>query len=69
MRCAAQQWLAQRAGVSTSDIVLWGRSIGGAIAVQVAADQGARGLILERTFTSLAGRRGLPLPVAARATG
>ena len=51
--CAAQQWLAQRAGVSTTDIVLWGRSIGGAIAVQVAADYGARGLILERTFTSL----------------
>jgi uncharacterized protein len=51
--CAAQQWLAQRAGVSNQDIVLWGRSIGGAIAVQVAAQQGARGLILERTFTSL----------------
>ncbi len=34
-------------------IVLWGRSIGGAIAVQLAADPGARGLILERTFTSL----------------
>lgn len=50
---AAQQWLAQRAGISTQDIVVWGRSIGGAIAVQVAADQGARGLILERTFTSL----------------
>ena len=50
---AAQQWLAQRAGVPASDVVLWGRSIGGAIAVQLAADPGARGLILERTFTSL----------------
>lgn len=50
---AAQRWLAQRAGASTSDIVLWGRSIGGAMAVQLAADPGARGLILERTFTSL----------------
>jgi uncharacterized protein len=50
---AAQQWLAQRAGVSASDVVLWGRSIGGAVAVQLAADPGARGLILERTFTSL----------------
>jgi fermentation-respiration switch protein FrsA (DUF1100 family) len=51
--CAAQRWLARRAGVSTTDIVVWGRSIGGAIAVQVAVDQGARAMILERTFTSL----------------
>ncbi|MHB8969999.1 MAG: alpha/beta hydrolase [Pirellulaceae bacterium] len=50
---AAQRWLAQRAGVATSEIVLWGRSIGGAMAVQLAVDPGARGLILERTFTSL----------------
>ncbi len=50
---AAQQWLAQRAGVVPARVVLWGRSIGGAIAVQLAADPGARGLILERTFTSL----------------
>jgi fermentation-respiration switch protein FrsA (DUF1100 family) len=50
---AAQRWLAQRVGLSTSEIVLWGRSIGGAMAVQLAADPGARGLILERTFTTL----------------
>jgi hypothetical protein len=50
---AAQQWLARRAGVHVADVVLWGRSIGAAIAVQAAAAQGARGLILERTFTSL----------------
>ncbi len=50
---AAQLWLAERAGVAPQDIVLWGRSIGGAIAVQVAANWGARAMILERTFTSL----------------
>lgn len=50
---AAQQWLAGRAAIAPSDILLWGRSIGGAVAVQAAAAQGARGLILERTFTSL----------------
>jgi fermentation-respiration switch protein FrsA (DUF1100 family) len=50
---AAQQWLAKEAGIDEDRIVLWGRSIGGAIAVQVAAQQGARGLILERTFSRL----------------
>ncbi len=50
---AAQQWLARRTGLPTDQIVLWGRSIGGAVAVQAAADQGAQALILERTFTSL----------------
>jgi len=51
--CAAQQWLARRAAIPAQETVVWGRSIGGAIAVQVAARQGARALILERTFTSL----------------
>lgn len=50
---AAQQWLAQKAQLGPSQVVLWGRSIGGAVAVQLAADLGARGLILERTFTNL----------------
>ena len=50
---ASQRWLAQRAGISTNQVVLWGRSIGGAVSVQLAVDLGARGVILERTFTSL----------------
>ncbi len=50
---AAQAWLAKRAGVAPSEVVLWGRSLGGAVAVELAAQNGARGLILERTFTSL----------------
>ena len=50
---AARSWLAQRVGSDPAQIVLWGRSIGAAVAVQLAADQGARALILERTFTSL----------------
>ena len=35
-------------------IVLMGESLGGAVAVDLAADGGARGLILESTFSSLA---------------
>jgi fermentation-respiration switch protein FrsA (DUF1100 family) len=49
---AARKWLAQRTGLAEKDIVLAGRSIGGAVVVDLAAD-GARGLILERTFTSV----------------
>ena len=50
---AAQAWLARRAGIELADIVVLGRSLGGAVAVDLAAANGARGLVLERTFTSL----------------
>jgi len=50
---AAQQWLASHCKIKTSDIVVIGRSIGGAVAVDLASKNGARGLVLERTFSSL----------------
>lgn len=50
---AAQAWLAERTGLAQKDIVLMGRSIGGGVAVHLAAKNGARGLILESTFSSL----------------
>lgn len=50
---AARKWLSQRTGVAESDILLMGRSLGGGVAVQLAADDGARGLVLASTFTSL----------------
>ena len=62
---AARTWLAQRAGVAENQIVLMGRSLGGAVAVDLATD-GARGLVLESTFTSMpdVGQAMLPyLPV------
>ena len=43
---AAQRWLAEREGVATDEIVLMGRSIGGAVAVAMAAEQGAKALVL-----------------------
>jgi uncharacterized protein len=49
---AARAWLAARGGIAEDQIVLMGRSLGGAVAVDLAAD-GARGLVLESTFTSL----------------
>lgn len=50
---AAQAWLAERTGVPQNEIVLMGRSIGGGVAVHLAAKNGARGLILESTFSSV----------------
>ena len=50
---AARDWLAQREGIDPRDIVLFGRSLGGAVMVDLAAEEGARGLILMNTFTSL----------------
>jgi uncharacterized protein len=49
---AARAWLAKRVGIPQSDIVLMGESLGGAVAVQMAAEAPARGLILENTFSS-----------------
>lgn len=50
---AAQRWLAEREGVTTEDVVVMGRSIGGGVAVAVAAEQGARALVLENTFSRM----------------
>jgi fermentation-respiration switch protein FrsA (DUF1100 family) len=49
---AARAWLAHRAAVQQSQIVLMGRSLGGAVVVQLAAESPARGLVLESTFSS-----------------
>jgi len=50
---AARKWLADRTGVNESDIVLMGTSLGGGVATQLASQDGARGLVLASTFTSL----------------
>jgi len=50
---AARKWLASKAAVPESEIILMGRSLGGAVAVDLAARDGAKGLILASTFTSL----------------
>jgi fermentation-respiration switch protein FrsA (DUF1100 family) len=50
---AAQAWLARRAGILPEEVVLFGRSLGGGVAVALAAQHGARALILDRTFDSL----------------
>ena len=50
---AAHDWLYRRAGVSSGDVVLLGRSLGGAVAVALAHHRHSRGLVLDRTFANL----------------
>jgi fermentation-respiration switch protein FrsA (DUF1100 family) len=50
---AAQLWLAEKEGVGVDDIVLIGRSIGGGVSVAAAAEQGAKALVLEATFSRM----------------
>lgn len=50
---AARRWLAGRTGVAERDIILMGQSLGGAVAIDLAAKDGARGLVVASTFTSL----------------
>ena len=50
---AARRWLANREKIAEADIVMMGESIGGAVAVDLAARDGARALVLESTFSNL----------------
>jgi len=50
---AARSWLAQRMGIPETKIEMMGRSLGGAVAVDLAAKDGARGLVLASTFASM----------------
>lgn len=50
---AARQYLMDAYNVTADEIILYGRSLGGGCAVAVAANGGARALVLERTFDRL----------------
>ncbi len=50
---AARRWLAERESIDQQAIVLMGRSLGGGVVVELAAEDGARALVLESTFTSV----------------
>jgi len=62
---AALQWLAGE-GASDRDIVLFGKSLGGAVACEIARGRGLAGLVLESTFTSLASTARYLFPFAPR---
>lgn len=50
---AAYDFLAARPEVDPERIVIWGRSLGGAVALYLATKRESKGLVLESTFTSL----------------
>ena len=52
---AAREYLCESFGIRNSDIILYGRSLGGGCAVALAANGGAKALILERTYDELVG--------------
>jgi hypothetical protein len=51
---AAYDWLVNVKKISPNNIIIFGRSIGGSIAAQLASKVAAKSLILESTFTSYA---------------
>lgn len=50
---AAVKYLAQRVKVEPSDLILMGRSLGGAIVIEIAPDFQPKGIIVESSFSSL----------------
>lgn len=50
---AASNTLAKLASVEESQLVFMGRSLGGAILVQIAGDVQPRGLVIESSFSSV----------------
>ena len=50
---AAYQWLTHEGGVPAGRVLLYGESLGGAVAVDLASRQPHAALVLVRTFTSL----------------
>ncbi len=50
---AAMNWLCQRFQIQPADVIVEGFSIGGGPAVYVGVNQGAKGMVLQRTFNSL----------------
>ncbi|MHB8780463.1 MAG: alpha/beta hydrolase [Candidatus Geothermincolia bacterium] len=61
---AALSWLEER-GVEQRQVVVFGKSLGGGVACELAQARPLRGLVLESTFTSLASiaRNLMPLPL------
>lgn len=49
---AAYEYLIQRENIPPGEIVLFGRSLGAAVAIEVALQKGVRSVILESAFTS-----------------
>ena len=59
---AARSVLAKKAGIAEPDVILLGRSLGGAVTAHLAAETPPRALVLESTFTSFRDVAGVHRP-------
>ncbi len=50
---AAQRWLAKRMSISSDEVVLYGRSLGGGVMVALAEQLGAKALIVHGSFANM----------------
>jgi fermentation-respiration switch protein FrsA (DUF1100 family) len=64
---AAYRWLVEQRGVSPDRLVLFGESIGSAIALDLAVSRPCRALVLEAPFTSVPDMARVVLPFLPRA--
>lgn len=60
---AALTWLVETAGVPENRVVLFGKSLGGGVAVEVAVGRHVMGMVLESTFRSIPSVSRVLLPV------
>ena len=60
---AAYRWLVDKKGIRPEDIVVFGRSLGGAVAIDLASRVDCGGLIVESSFTSAGEMGRLMFPV------
>jgi hypothetical protein len=60
---AARDYLCQRYDKSPTDIILYGRSLGGGCAVAVASQGGAKAMVLDRTFDRLVNVAAVKYPI------
>lgn len=49
----AQRWLAEKLNIKTDDIILYGRSLGGGVAVAAAEQLGAKAVVVYGTFANM----------------
>jgi len=63
---AAWQYLIEQRGHQASEVIIFGRSMGGAVAAQLASQVQAGALILESTFSSVKDMAGMVMPIISK---
>ncbi len=66
---AGLEHITSERGISADRVAVFGRSLGGAVAIDLVSEQPVGGLIIESTFTSLADMAGKLLPLGGSLAG